>query len=177
MLSVAVNSADSQQMKFYGGKEPRISSRDCLLILFKKKENSINCRSSSIEATRLSDSICTSYVNYDIDFDPIITDDSIQNNEDNTFDNDETELNENLALLDELFLSEDEHFPTKDASGLVPLHPYTNISRNEFCTNLIRVFREANLCKIYSSTIPQPHNLPTSVNAVLKYIQGKLYFH
>ena len=81
----------------------------------------------------------------------------------------------NLILLNELFLSEHEQVP-------LPLHPLTNLSTNEFCTKLVHTFQEANLCKTYSSkmlqlihsALSQPNNLPTSLNALLKYIHVKL---
>jgi hypothetical protein len=103
---------------------------------------------------------------------------------DDDFYDDQAELDDNLVLLDELFSSKDEHFLLKYAPNPLPLHPYTNTSTNEFCTNLISTFRKANLCKTYSLdmlklihlALPQPNNLPTSVNAVLKYIRVKLLF-
>jgi hypothetical protein len=149
-----------------------------------KIKNSINCNSSNIEAPTLSESICASYHNYDIDFDPVLTEDEDENNEIESFYDDQPELDDNVFLLNELFSLKDEDFSLKDKSDVLPLHPYTNISTNTFCINLIRTFREANLCKNYSSNmlklihlaLPQPNNLPTSMNAVLKYIQGKLLF-
>jgi hypothetical protein len=152
--------------------------------VFPRKEDSNRRASANTEATTLLDSMCTSDTNSDIDFDPITRDDSIENNEDVTFEEDETESTKSLSVLDELFWSEEEHLSRKDGSDLLPLHSYTNISSKEFCVNLIRAFREANLCKTYSSNmltlihsaLPQPNNLPGSVNAIMRNIQGKVCF-
>jgi hypothetical protein len=149
-----------------------------------KIKNSVNCGFSNDEASGSSESIYTYNPTYDIDFDPVLTEDCIRNSEADDFYDDQEELDDNLVLLDELFSSKNELFLSKDGQDSLPLHPYTNISTNEFCTNVIRTFRTANLCKTYSSdmlklihlALPQPNNLPTSLNAVLNYIHGKLSF-
>ena len=118
-------------------------------------------------------STCTYHHSYDIDFDSVLTGHCMEKTETDVLDDDQED--DNLILLNEPFLSEHEQVP-------IPLHPFTNLSTNEFCTSLFRTFREANLCKTYSSkmlqlihsALPQPNNLPTSVNTLLKYIHGKL---
>ncbi len=150
-----------------------------------KPDNLVDCISSSINEPLSSESIYTAFDKYDIDFGPVFTEDVIQNSETDDFYDDQAELDNNLLLLDELFSSRDERSLSEYAGNLLTLHPYTSISINEFCANLINTFRKANLCKSYASdmlklihlALPQPNNLPASVNAILKYIRGKLLLH
>ena len=127
--------------------------------------NFVNCNISNREMSSSSETIYTYHHSYDIGFDPVLTGHCMEKAETDVLDDDQED--DNLILLNELVLSEHEHVP-------LPLHPFTNLSTREFCTNLVRTFREANLCKTYSSrmlqlihsALPQPNNLPTFINAL-----------
>jgi hypothetical protein len=138
----------------------------------------VHCDFSNNEVPSSSQTIPVYHHNFDIDFDPILSDVCMANIETHDSDDDQLnddQLNDDAILLNELFSSKGE----QDSSSL---HPYTNVSTSKFCANLIRVFRKSNLCKSYSSdmlklihtVLPQPNNLPTSLNALLQYIHGKL---
>lgn len=112
----------------------------------------------------------------DVDFDLIQPDDSAENEENIVFEEDEVLPVNNIVILDELFSS-------KSEQNLLTF-PYTNITMNEFCFNLVCTFRNANLCKIYSSEIlkfmhsalSQPNYLPNSMNSLLNSLQGNHKF-
>ena len=61
------------------------------------------------------------------------------------------------------------------------LYHHTSVKTTEFCANLLRVFRKANLCKTHSFDIlqlihgilPQPNHLPTSMSSLLRSIECK----
>ncbi|CAF1530074.1 unnamed protein product, partial [Adineta steineri] len=126
------------------------------------------CDVSNSETLSASKPIDTTYDNYDIDFD-LISPEFIENTE--ADDSNDDTLNDNFNLINELILSHNKQVA-------LPLHPYTNISTKEFCTNLLRAFRQTKLCKTYStnmlkligSGLPQPNNLPTSLNSLLRYM-------
>jgi hypothetical protein len=96
---------------------------------------------SNNETTSAPETIDTINGNHDISFDLISALDFIENKE--TGDLNDEQLDDNFNLMNELRLSN-----AKQASLL--LHPYTNISTKEFCTNLLHFFRQTNLCKTYS---------------------------
>ena len=82
-----------------------------------------------------------------------------------------------LISINDVFLSRNEQTS-------LTLHSYTNISQDEFSTKLLHLFRQANICKVYATKIlklinlvlPQPNNSPTSLKALLEYMQGNLLF-
>ena len=132
---------------------------------------------SNEELFRSSETMQTCCDDYDIDFDLILPEDCLDETE---FENADVELddsNDNLVFLNEIC-------SFKDKNNSIPLHPYTSISTGEFCIAILRILRQANLCKSYSSKIlelihlalPQPNNLPISINAINKYLQGKFLF-
>ncbi|CAM4864583.1 unnamed protein product [Rotaria socialis] len=124
---------------------------------------------STNEQPCLSEIILTNNNFYDIDFGPV---ESIVD-ETESVDIADCQINDDyLTLLNELSLSCGSH-------NSAFLHSYTNITQSQFCTNLLRIFRDANICKAYSAKIlqlinvalPHPNNLPTSLNALLTYMQ------
>lgn len=138
-------------------------------------KNFAECDVSNNEILSSSEIMDTSHNNYDIDFDLISATDCIGNTETNDLGDDQSD--DNFNLINNLLLS-------NDIQVSLPLHSYTDISTKEFCTNLLRAFRQTNLCKTYStnmlklidSGLPKPNNLPTSLNSLLRYMNGKLSF-
>ncbi|CAM4829295.1 unnamed protein product [Rotaria magnacalcarata] len=129
---------------------------------------------STNEQSCLSEIILTNNNFYDIDFGPV---ESIVD-ETESVDIADCQINDDyLTLLNELSLSCGSH-------NSAFLHSYTNITQSQFCTNLLRIFRDANICKAYSAKIlqlinvalPHPNNLPTSLNALLTYMQVENLF-
>ncbi|CAF3631221.1 unnamed protein product [Rotaria sp. Silwood1] len=64
----------------------------------------------------------------------------------------------------------------------ISLHDSTNVTKAEYCRNLLTLFRDANVCKthcdrfirlIYSG-LPTPNNLPKSMKNLLNDMQGKI---
>lgn len=143
--------------------------------IISKNENLVDSGLSNHEILSSSEPIHAYDENDGIDFNLFLAEDCADNNESDDLENDHVEFDDNIILLDELFSS-------KVEQDFLPLHPYTNISANEFCKNLIHTFRQANLCKTYSSNmlklihlaLPEPNTLPRSINSILKFIQGKL---
>ncbi|CAF4171168.1 unnamed protein product [Adineta steineri] len=139
-----------------------------------ERKNATECDVSNSETLSASKPIDTTYDNYDIDFD-LISPEFIENTE--ADDSNDDTLNDNFNLINELILSHNKQVA-------LPLHPYTNISTKEFCTNLLRAFRQTKLCKTYStnmlkligSGLPQPNNLPTSLNSLLRYMNVENLF-
>ncbi|CAF1368385.1 unnamed protein product [Rotaria sp. Silwood1] len=109
-----------------------------------KAKNFAECDVSSSEILSLSETMHTFHGNYDIDFDLISAADCIGNAETDDLDDDQSD--DNFNLINELLLSNN-----KQVS--LPLHSYTDISTKEFCTNVLRAFRQTNLCKTYSTNM------------------------
>lgn len=127
--------------------------------------------SSNTEVSDLSETIYLFDQNDDIDFDLIVQEDYIENTA--VEDSDADDPNENFILANESFASNEKYS--------LPLHAYTNVSTSEFCAALLWKFRQANICKSTSTSIlelinlalPQPNNLPTSIHAVMRHLQGR----
>jgi hypothetical protein len=155
-------------------RQTTINLTDGLLPYVISNENFNEPCLSNHELSSSPEPLCVYECNYDIDYDLISTEDCIDNNETDDFEDNEEDLNDNIIVLDDILSS-------KVEQDFLPLHLYTNIFINEFCTNLVRTFRQANLCKTYSSdmlklihsALPQPNNLPTSIDSILNFIQGK----
>lgn len=130
---------------------------------------------TNMEIRSSSETIDIFHDNYDLDFDLISAADCVENTAADDLDDDQSD--DNFNEINELILANN-----KEVS--LPLHPYTNISTKKYCTNLIRVFRQTNLCKTYStnmlkliySGLPQPNNLPTSLNSLFNYMNSRLSF-
>lgn len=62
------------------------------------------------------------------------------------------------------------------------LHQYTTTKTNDFCRQLVKIFRDANISNVHCSRIlqvistilPQPHHLPTTLKALYNSMNGKL---
>ncbi|CAF1503674.1 unnamed protein product, partial [Adineta steineri] len=108
-----------------------------------ERKNSTECNVSDSETLSASKTIDTTYDNYDFDFD-LISPEFIENTE--ADDSNDDILNDNFNLINELVLSHNKQVA-------LPLHPYTNISTKEFCTNILRAFRQTKLCKTYSTNM------------------------
>ncbi|CAF1552963.1 unnamed protein product, partial [Didymodactylos carnosus] len=72
-------------------------------------------------------------------------------------------------------------FESLDAPSPVdtkPLHAYTSLTADEFCSNLLNVFRDSNVCKSHSdrllsliqSALPAPNNLLHSMEKLLQQL-------
>jgi hypothetical protein len=63
------------------------------------------------------------------------------------------------------------------------LHQLTNVKKNEYCKNLLLLFRDANICKTHAdrfirlihTVLPSPNNLPKSMKQLLLDMQGNIY--
>jgi len=120
-----------------------------------------------------SDAILIDDAPYDVDFGPAETSSDETDNDEII----ENQSNDQLISINDVFLSRNEQTS-------LTLHSYTNISQDEFSTKLLHLFRQANICKVYATKIlklinlvlPQPNNSPTSLKALLEYMQGNLLF-
>ena len=120
-----------------------------------------------------SDAILIDDAPYDVDFGPVETSSDETDNDEII----ENQSNDQLISINDVFLSRNEQTS-------LTLHSYTNISQDEFSTKLLHLFRQANICKVYATKIlklinlvlPQPNNSPTSLKALLEYMQGNLLF-
>lgn len=135
-----------------------------------------DCDSSNYDLSKSSEQLVEVDQSPDIDYDLILPDYCVENSQIDAF-----EFEEDQTLSEDSANVLKDFYSSKTISNTIPLHLYTNISMNEFCINLIRTFRKANLCKAYStdilklihSALPQPNTLPNSMNSILKFIQGK----
>ncbi|CAF2789815.1 unnamed protein product [Rotaria sp. Silwood2] len=108
------------------------------------------------------------YNNMDIDFDLL----EYENDESDTDDEIDNQSDDDLTSLHGNRLTE----PDQNSALL---HQYTHITQNEYCTNLLYLFRQANISKLHSakilqlisSVLPQPNTAPTTLKALLDYMQ------
>ncbi|CAM2728584.1 unnamed protein product [Rotaria socialis] len=76
-------------------------------------------------------------------------------------------------------------FPPNNNENNNFLHPYTNIKTNDFCRQLAKVFRDANISnvhcirilKLISSILPQPHQSPTTLKALYSSMNVEQLFN
>lgn len=103
-----------------------------------------------------------------------IDDDQSPNNFENSDDEDFAfsssdncpEANRDVDMDNEFSNSEE----TSTTDNLLPLHNYSNLHTIQFCTDLIKLSRKANLCKrhmsellaLVKSALPVPNQLPTT---------------
>ncbi|CAF3733842.1 unnamed protein product [Rotaria sp. Silwood1] len=123
----------------------------------------------------------------------IVSQNNDENNQNNTdidfdlleYENDESDTDDVIdnPSDDDLTSFDGNHLTVPDQNSAA-LHQYTHITQNEYCTNLLHLFRQANISKLHSakilklisSVLPQPNTAPTTLKALLDYMQGKLSF-
>ncbi|CAF1295528.1 unnamed protein product [Rotaria sordida] len=97
------------------------------------------------------------------------------------YDLDELNIDEQVSdVLDESFNLATSTFPEPD----LILHGSTNITKNEYCRNLLTLFRDAKISKTHcdrfirliQSGLPIPNNMPTSMKNLLQEMQVEELF-
>lgn len=91
-------------------------------------------------------------------------------------------FDDDQVLDDDEPMTFDDFISFDNGQQVNPLHFYTNVQTLDFCRDLITVIRDANICdahasrllKLFSSVLPQPHNLPSSVKALYDSIHGEI---
>jgi len=108
-----------------------------------------------------------------------------------SFEENVTEPQSGLNSYDEALIDDqddslilDDLFPPNNNQNNHNLHLHTTIKTDDFCRQLIKIFRNANISNVHcsrilnviNSVLPQPNNSPRTLKALYNSMQGKVAF-